>query len=160
MTKKIDVDAGTAAKAAELVAMLSDRGAYEKWLAAMRGIIASADSKLAAAAAEAKSKNAEKLLRDATAMLAKQTEREQALADKEANLRERESALALATKTADDDHARQQTDLNARARLLDARAEHLDGARKLLREGLQRLRDEWVALRKVGEDIEALQTVH
>jgi hypothetical protein len=50
--------------------------------------------------------------------------------------------------------------LPRRFRLLDARAEHLDGARKLLRDGLQRLRDEWVALRKVGEDVEALSTVH
>jgi hypothetical protein len=155
------IDAAAEARAAELVAMLSDPSAYQKWLAEMRGIISAADSKLAAAAAaEAKSANAEKLLRDATALLGKQEAREQALADREADLRQRESALTAKAKATDEELARQQADLAARARLLDAREEHLTSGRKILRDGIQQLRDEWVALKKVGEDIEALHTMH
>jgi hypothetical protein len=155
------IDAATEARAAELVAMLSDSDAYQKWLSEMRGIIASADGKLAAAtAAEAKSANAQKLLRDATALLETQQARDQALADKDADLHERESALAAKAKATDEEHARQQANLAVRARLLDAREEHLTSGRKILRDGIQRLRDEWVALKKVGQDIEALHTLH
>jgi Skp family chaperone for outer membrane proteins len=155
------IDAAAEARAAELVAMLSDPGAYQKWLAEMRGIIAVADSKLAeASAAEIKTANADKLFRDATAMLAKQTAREEALADKEANLREREEQLAAKVAAADEQHGHAEVGLTARARLLDQRTEVTEAARKLLHTGLERVRSEWVALKKVGEDVDALRTIH
>jgi hypothetical protein len=108
------IDAATEAKAAELVALLSDRGAYEKWPAEMRGVIAAADSKLAAAAAaDAKVASAEKLLDDATRMLSQQSAREQALVDKEADLKERQEQLAAHASAAAADYARQQAHLAA-----------------------------------------------
>jgi predicted metal-dependent hydrolase len=156
-----DLDPDLAAAVERTLQLLSDSAAYNKRLAELRGIAAAADSKLnEVRAMNQQAADSAAVMKDAMAMLARQSAREQALADKEADLRERESALALATKTADDDHVRQQPDLTARAKLLDQRAEHLEGARKLLRDGIQRLRDEWVALRKVGEDIEALPTMH
>jgi hypothetical protein len=139
--KREPIDAVTEARAAEMVALLSDPAAYQKWLAEMRGIIHNADNKIAAAAAaEQKSANAQRLLDDATAMLAKQSAREAALVDKEADLKERQEQLATQTSAAAADYARQQAHLAAQSRLIDARAEHLDGARRLLRDGLVRLR--------------------
>jgi chromosome segregation ATPase len=158
MTKKIDVDDATAVRAAELVALLSNPADYQRWLAEMRGVIASADAKLAAAnEAAVKSVNAKKLFADATKMLGAQQAREQELKN---NLREREEKLAAQIRAADAEHVRQKADLTARAKLLDQRAEHLEGARKIMRNGIQRLRDEWAALKKVGQDIEALHTLH
>jgi predicted nucleic acid-binding Zn-ribbon protein len=161
MTKKIDVDDATAVRAAELVALLSNPADYQRWLAEMRGVIASADAKLAAAnEAAVKSVNAKKLFADATKMLGAQQAREQELKNREADLREREEKLAAQIRAADAEHVRQKADLTARAKLLDQRAEHLEGARKIMRNGIQRLRDEWAALKKVGQDIEALHTLH
>jgi hypothetical protein len=157
---KQQIDAATEAKAAELVALLSNPDDYQKWLAEMRGVIARCDSKLAAAAAaEAKSANAERLLHDATEMLAKQSAREQVLVDKEADLVERAEQLAAQASAAADDYARRHAELNTRSKLLDSRAEHLDGARKLLHDGLLKLRAVWAALKQVGADVDAL-TVH
>jgi predicted nucleic acid-binding Zn-ribbon protein len=154
---KQKIDAATEAKAAELVALLSNPDDYARWLSEMRSVISNADFKLAELAkAEAKSANAERLLRDAESLLAKQSERETALIDKESDLRERAEQLSAQINDAMATHTRQQADLATRSKLLDARVEHLDRARKLVRDGLQRLRDEWSALKQVGADVEAL----
>jgi chromosome segregation ATPase len=141
------VDDVTAAKAAEVIALLSNPDDYKRWLAEMRGVIAAADSKLASLkAAEAKSANAERLLADATNLLAKQEAHAQQIRDEEANLRERTEQSEARIKAADEEAARQKADIVAEKRLLANLGESLRTARNALVELKASIDAEWAEL--------------
>jgi chromosome segregation ATPase len=144
---KTKIDDAVMNRASELIGLLSDPGAYQKWLAEMRGIIAAADNKLAAAdAAAAKAKNAEKLLADATASLLQVEQREQAIEAKEAGLRDREGWLAAKIKEADEAHTRRQSELATKERLLNGVDERIKSALASAKEVKEYLDREWAEL--------------
>jgi chromosome segregation ATPase len=133
-----DLDPDLAAAVERTLQLLSDPNAFNRRLAELRGIAASADNKLAEVRAmNQRAADADKVMKDAMALLAKQAEREQAITSRETSLSDREERLAVKVKEAEDDRAHWQAHFAGQKKLLDDR----DGALVAAHAALVRMKE-------------------
>jgi hypothetical protein len=154
-------DDEVSAKAAELIALLSDSEAYNKRLAELRGVAAAANSKLAEATAfREQHAQADRLLKDAQALLAKQAVREQELNNAEADLREHQQQSAAAAKAAAEQDARRRAEMAAEQREIAFLKERILAGQCALAEAKKHIDAEWLAVEEARRQVQDLHTLH